>query len=697
MFFLLPDFKGTRGQGLWGAANTIKDIYTWWDDNFLGPWEDAMGPIGMNTADQLGALTGGVIPQLGDIAKRAISFLIAATEVLVVRQYDVFGLLGSGVQDGYDEQTFFWSDMFHYRNTFEFGRHLFQKAQADGNDAHTAFALGWMSHLATDVTGHAFTNEKCGGPYRLHWQRHKLVENHMDAKVCDSEHGGDAIYNMLSNSALHLWIAFHGDGSSVHNFFGAQPGPIYATGDSTPDILDRRSKWDVDSDLPDDLAAFIADAAAEFFTDATTHVATPTGAAASHPTIINDIQPGTAGYADADAVATTYWWLYHYIKWTTTDYYELRRPSAPNVIQIPPFPSPPGSGSPSPGPGDDSNTWADALSILLAILAWLIYIAQVIAWGVAALISIVTTLTTYPLRLLVYEYIEIPLYNAWSALHFYLAHTGFVLPMKTEMNPGLMTLGTAPQDTWAQVKTALNDLSGGIGAPTGAGDEPSGRARSEHLPREVVCDSPGQVSVLAQVTAAQDCPPGRTPSEFLRPWLYPARNMNGSAVLAEPAENELSPYDTGQDATVLTAPLLGDAAARADFETARSEKETIDFQRKHLREHKTLGGPVDFTGYVVAKLTRDQADVTNYNLDSDRGYAYLCWDWLRDAAAQAAPEAYQDTANPANSTHQYNPPTAPGHGWCASDVISGSAAPMHDAKAPQQVQVRYIGREEKFA
>src|SRR5947209_15501047 len=41
----------------------------------------------------------------------------------------------------------------------------------------SAFALGWMSHLATDVAGHCFVNEKCGGPYRLHWQRHHLIEN----------------------------------------------------------------------------------------------------------------------------------------------------------------------------------------------------------------------------------------------------------------------------------------------------------------------------------------------------------------------------------------------------------------------------------------------------------------------------------------------------------------------------------------
>jgi hypothetical protein len=38
-----------------------------------------------------------------------------------------------------------------------------------------------MTHLATDVTGHAFVNQISGGPFRTHWQRHHLVENHLDA------------------------------------------------------------------------------------------------------------------------------------------------------------------------------------------------------------------------------------------------------------------------------------------------------------------------------------------------------------------------------------------------------------------------------------------------------------------------------------------------------------------------------------
>src|SRR5262249_16238590 len=60
IFFLLPDFKPPIGNMLWKLATTIRELYTWWDDNFLGPYESAMGPIENNLQDELNALSGGL-------------------------------------------------------------------------------------------------------------------------------------------------------------------------------------------------------------------------------------------------------------------------------------------------------------------------------------------------------------------------------------------------------------------------------------------------------------------------------------------------------------------------------------------------------------------------------------------------------------------------------------------------------------
>jgi hypothetical protein len=42
-------------------------------------------------------------------------------------------------------------------------------------------SCGGICHLGTDVIAHSFVNEQAGGPFRTHWQRHHLVENHIDA------------------------------------------------------------------------------------------------------------------------------------------------------------------------------------------------------------------------------------------------------------------------------------------------------------------------------------------------------------------------------------------------------------------------------------------------------------------------------------------------------------------------------------
>src|SRR5207237_6610804 len=184
IFFLLPDFKPPVGNMLYKLASFIRDLYTAWDDNFLGPYESAMGPVGNNAADEINALTGGLKNTLEDIFAQATALLRDSVEKLILHQYDFFGLLTSGVPAGFDERTFFWSDMLHYRETYRFGAVLWQRASDPTLDPvlrarFQAFALGWISHLATDVTGHGFVNQKAGGPFRLHWQRHHLIENHM--------------------------------------------------------------------------------------------------------------------------------------------------------------------------------------------------------------------------------------------------------------------------------------------------------------------------------------------------------------------------------------------------------------------------------------------------------------------------------------------------------------------------------------
>lgn len=84
------------------------------------------------------------------------------------------------LQRGRAENCWYWFDMLHYRRTGEFGRRLVENART-GTARERAYSYGYLSHIATDMVGHAYVNQVSGGPFRLQVQRHVTSENWMDA------------------------------------------------------------------------------------------------------------------------------------------------------------------------------------------------------------------------------------------------------------------------------------------------------------------------------------------------------------------------------------------------------------------------------------------------------------------------------------------------------------------------------------
>jgi hypothetical protein len=184
--------------------------------------------------------------------------------------------------------------MFHYRSTCAYPKELWKlatqhladadKMEADlgagghvltdaenqsvadaraAAESEAAFAIGWITHCATDVTGHPFTNAKCGGPFRLHWQRHHLVENHFDAAGYNVAHMGAPVYEELGTSALHFRVAFRLKQEAPCNGSRFAPMydyftdfPAYPVGETAIDDEKRTRFFDVDpGELPDHLVA----------------------------------------------------------------------------------------------------------------------------------------------------------------------------------------------------------------------------------------------------------------------------------------------------------------------------------------------------------------------------------------------------------------------------------------------------------
>jgi hypothetical protein len=131
-----------------------------------------------------------------------------------------------------------------------------------------------------------------------------------------------------------------------------------------------------------------------------------------------------------------------------------------------------------------------------------------------------------------------------------------------------------------------------------------------------------------------------------------------------------------------------------------------------LKMGEHLGDPVDYSAYVIASLTRDSLDpamATNFNLDSDRGYAYLCWDWLRAADNQrvSRPKGFVGLGDPSDggaptpvSEHHYPSPVEPGYGWDPTEQFAPPNVPPPPGFDPfdpnAEVRIRYIDRQAKF-
>src|SRR5207245_2764530 len=167
----------------------IKLSKSW--QKFIDALMDVIGPILDAAGQVINDLTGGLLTELGDLFTQLKNDLMTLIAEEALSWQDVFAFFSLKMRSGLDEQAFVWSDMTHYRLTSyvpkQFLEHA-KKLRASPNaidqehgEQLAAFALGYISHVATDTIAHSYVNEQAGGPFRTHWQRHHLVENHMDA------------------------------------------------------------------------------------------------------------------------------------------------------------------------------------------------------------------------------------------------------------------------------------------------------------------------------------------------------------------------------------------------------------------------------------------------------------------------------------------------------------------------------------
>ena len=670
---------------------------------FLDGWNATIGPLVADITNLADDLTGGVLSEFAvvmDELKLALK-LVAEEELLTFK--DIFSLQNTCVQKGFGEKLFLWGDMSHYRKPSALcqgfvkqanlmraqARQLMAQGERDAADQmqeraeqFLAFAMGYMTHVATDTVAHSFVNAQCGGPYRDHPQRHHLIENHIDSwNYVQTAPGGRLVpdnfgvtddYPNVSQSALWFAIQFTPD-----NPQGVQrPVGPFASDD------DRQKKLDVDGEMPDWMSNAIVLAMMDTYQDPNEHpqifqgdafqqaidaglltriFKKLTGGGLTGPfhDLLEAIAPAApfpvrTGFPTPWEIKTNYKILYSFFRILFNGTWELQKPQKPDFIIFPPASDIENLFQPPDLSGIDlSNPALDVCEAIVALFEAIIKTIDAIVKLIGDIIKMLVSPSTYLIRLALYQ-LAMMVWDLVNKTHEVLAHTGFFVPhpvafypngelrLPEEIDMPLITMGGTVDSAFLAALASAFDPFGNLDK----NQDVIGVGHSVKDP-----DYPYYPVLRWQTDGRQ------SNYEYRRPWAWPDKSpvqqASGSDTLRTTPTETYNPFRSfGEGPDTAFKPLSGspypvgtqpdvffrldgvvDPQVRSAYELAQTPWDTDLLNIQHLAQadlrFSPLGDPVPFSAHLIAQLANDTGYSTQFNLDSDRAFAYLTWDWIR--------------------------------------------------------------------
>ena len=745
---------------------------------FLKVWNDTIGPIVEAAGKAIDDLTGGLLSTLGQAFTELANDLLALAAEELLSVGDVFGWFALKMRKGFDEQAFLWSDMVHYRRTSIVPARLIEHARimrAD-NDPQTkehgdqllAFALGWICHVGTDVVAHSFVNEQCGGPFRTHWQRHHLIENHIDASNYERTKAGSGLtpddfcgyqdsYPGLNQSALYfaMQIPQGIDKLATNDQKQGDLRRPLPEGDDQATQEQRKELLDTDGELP----LWLAETIVQVFIEVYAHAAEggifskdpatgndPLGEGdPPHPRNLlgqqfqTDIESGAVdigkllellgvdnagvaldelrkqiaphppftvpeGFPLPWEVQTAYRFMLSWFKRSYVSTFDMDKPQRPTVF-TPPASDVTNIARDFTGPPDFSgvNPQDDPISqvceALAALLDWVFKTVQDIGQFIEDLLKTVASASSWPVREVIYDNIILPAWGLSENLRRVLVHMGYLMPQSEETWPNgelrkpseidheLITLGHTVDSAFKEALAAAWDPLGNLD------DDPA-------LTNEGVRDPLAALTpwLPIRVTKGEKPPTFSAASagsvvEFQRPWAYPDRTNDRDSTKAgnylEAPLTTAGPYPRETlPVQLLATDGTASNAARAKYEAAGCPADTDAYNADFISaDHPSnpLGDPVVFSTYLMGQIANNPKLKSSYNLDADRGYAYLCWDWDRQNLP-AGKQLKDDHGN------RYQPPVIAPEGATGWSQPAAAALGTNPLDTPA-LRLNYPGRQ----
>jgi len=553
-----------------------------------------------------------------------------------------------------------------------------------------AFTLGYITHVGTDTVAHSFVNAQCGGPYRNHPQRHHLIENHIDSwNYVQTAPGGRLVpdtwgvtddYPDVSQSALWFALQMTPDDPKGQQ----RPVGPFASDD------DRQKAIDVDGEMPDWMANAIVLALMDCYQDPDEHpeiyqgdafqssidagLLTKvfnelTGGGLTKPfhDLLEAIAPAApfpvrTGFPTPWEVKTIYKILYTFFRLLFNGTWELEKPRKPEFIIFPPasdienlFQPPDLSGI------DSSNPVVDVCEAIVALFEAIVKTIDAVVKLIGDIIKMLASPSSYLIRLALYE-LAMLVWDLVNKTHEVLAHTGFFVPHPAEFYPGgelrlpdeidlpLITMGSTVDSAFRAALESAFDPFGNLDK----NQDVIGVGHSVKDP-----NYPYYPVLRWQTDGRQ------ADYEYRRPWAWPdqspVQQANGPDTLRTTPTETYNPFRSfGEGPDTAFKPLSGspypigtqpdvffrldgvvDPQVRTAYEQAQTPWDTDQLNIEHLAradlKFSPLGDPVPFSAHLISQLANDTGYSTQFNLDSDRAFAYLTWDWVRqDAKVQGS-------------------------------------------------------------
>ncbi len=663
-----------------------------WKD-FVAVWNRTIGPFVSAVGELADDLTGGILSEAKTALEELLVAIKLIGEQELTTFVDIWGNMNTVVAKGYPEENFLWSDMTHYRRTSATCQALVGQAEKlrdgtpDGGEKFQqflAFALGYIVHVGTDTIAHSFVNEQCGGPYRDHPARHHLIENHIDAwnyqrsgpggTIPTDPWGRTADYPDLSMSALWFLVQLTPD--DPH---GAQRPAL--TGDPVTD----KENLDVDGEMPTWMAEGIVAALIETFEDhphpriyqgdvfqqtfdqgmLSNVVKDVTGHGLDRPfqEILDGIAPPPpfpvpTGFPLPWEVAAAYRLMITLYKLNFSGSWELEKPRKPDFVIVPPLSDFTNLAQPPDFSGASSgNPIEDVCAVFIALIEWIVKEVAAAIELLGDLIKMLLSPFTYGIRLALYE-IAMKVWDIAVKTHDVMAHTGFLLPhgeqryddgelrLPNEIDEPLITLGGTVDAAFLAALADAVDPFGNLDTDTSVivGHSVHDRGYPYYPVLEYKDDGtfddwefhrpwayPNVSEHTSDGTHHNHVP---TPTETYDPSACDAGAVDGNGAPIRSSSPLLpGPYREGTtpDQVFFRTDGGHDPERRFAYEKSQTPWQTDQLNLGLLRSEgrSPLGDPVPFSAYLIGQLANPTGYDTQFNLDADRAYAYLTWDWIR--------------------------------------------------------------------